>query len=235
MHQKERRNRPLVVALGVFLLAVPTVFTVFPGLSESSRMRRGLLLAAWFIAAAIAIHSSTKRDEAIQSLSDEERERQQKLRRAAALELMSALLRPGTLGIPSHYEFTVYIFDDDKLLPAWPVLDSDSLDPRIFSPGSGATGTAWADKEMVVVTGSAVANADYGLTPDQQEFFKQYKTAVATPISREDETFFGVLTALAEVDDQYFSGDGPGQRFLRDLSDVMGVLLTTILKPKDFV
>ena len=81
---------------------------------------------------------------------------------------------------------------------------------------------------MVVVTGSEVANAAYGLTPEQQEFFRDYRTAVATPIWADASNLFGVLTVLGLEDDGYFSGEGPGRDSLKVLSDVVGVVLTMV-------
>lgn len=224
------------LGVGVVLLAVPTFFTVFPGWTSWSPWIRGALLAAWSTTAIMTVGSASKRDEAIQQLSEDRKAQLRRLRLIAFTELLDALLRPGTKNIPEHYEFTVYLYDDQQehLRPIWPVVDfRGAPDPRVFAPGNGATGSAWRDRRMVVVTGSEVANARYGLTNEQQSYFAGYETAVATPIWEDAANPFGVLTALGTHDDGYFSDQGPGRDSLHVLSDTIGVLLKAVPEPED--
>lgn len=229
-------SRAGAVAVGLVLLAVPTVFTVIPGFTVWNGFFRLGLLLLWGVAALATVAAASQRDEAIQKLSDDRRALLRNIRRSAYVEVIVALLRPGTKGIPQHYEFTVYLFDDQQglLIPTWPQVDfRGEEDPRIFPPGKGATGTAWRLERLIHVTGSEVTNAKYELTPAQRKYFKGCKVAAAVPIWEDATTPFGVLTVLGTQDDEYFSGGGAGQTILRDLADVVGVVLKSIPAPDD--
>lgn len=224
------------VAVSVILLAVPTFFTVSPGWTHWSGWIRGSILTVWSVTALITVAAASERDHAIQQLSEDRKAQLKRLRLIATTELLQAILRPGTKGIPTHYEFTVYVLDDQQelLRPIWPTIDfRDDADPRVFAPGNGATGSAWRDRRMVIVTGSEVANAKYGLSAEQQRYFRKCKTAVATPIWEDATSPFGVLTVLGTVDDSYFSDDGPGRDSLQVLSDAIGVLLKAVPRAED--
>lgn len=224
------------LGVGVFLLALPTFFTVFPGWTDWHSLVRAVVVAIWVVTAAVAVTAASKRDEAIQQLSEDRKAQLRRLRLIATTELLAALLRPGTKNMPPHYQFTVYLFDEQQglLRPIWPTIDfRDAPDPRVFAPGNGATGSAWRDRQTVVVTGSEVANAKYGLTDEQQTYFAGYQTAVATPIWEDATTPFGVLTALGTEDDGYFSDQGPGRDSIQVLSDTIGVLLNAVPEPED--
>jgi hypothetical protein len=227
--------RPRVLATGLFLLAVPTFFTVFPTWADWHAVVRGLILVAWCVAAMFGVSASAKRDEAIDTLSEEARETQRQLHISAVLALTEALLRPSPQGIPSHYDRTVYVFDGAQLVPFWPVWEEGGPDLRIFSPGTGATGTAWQRKQSVFVKGSAVANDQYGLTKEQQGFFADHQVVVATPISFEGENPIGILTVLSKRDDGHFENEG-AERVLRNFADVLGVLIHKLLEhPADLI
>lgn len=233
---RARYSRARALAVGVVLLAVPTVFTVVPGFTTWNGWWRILVLIVWSITAVVTVVVASVRDEAIQSLSDDRRAQLRSVRRIAYAEVIESLLRSGTKGIPEHYEFTVYIFDDQQglLVPTWPWIDfRDQPDPRVFAPGKGATGTAWRDERMILVTGSEVYNAKYDLTTQQRKYFKPFRVAAAVPILEDGTTPFGVLTVLGTEDDGFFSGDGPGRSNLFVLADVVGVVLKSIPEPDD--
>jgi len=231
-----RYSSARALSAGVVLFAVPTIFTVVPSFTEWHWVVRLTVLVVWGATALITVAAASVRDEAIQGLSDDRRAQLRSVRRIAYVEVIESLLRRGAKGIPDHYEFTAYLFDDQQglLVPIWPRLDfRGERDPRVFAPGAGATGTAWRDERMILVTGSEVANAKYGLTPEQRKYFKGYKVAAAVPILEDATTPFGVLTVLGREDDAFFSGDGPGRSNLLVLADVVGVVLKAIPEPDD--
>ena len=228
---RKNYSRGRVIGVGVALLAVPTVFTVFPGLTDWNPWVRAAVVLAWGVAAVATVIGATMRDEAVQALSDDRRAQLKNLRRIAYAEIIEALLRSGTKGIPDQYEFTVYVFDEQEgaLVPIWPLIEfRDDPDPRVFAPGKGATGTAWRDERMILVTGTEVCNAKYDLTDDQRRYFKDYRVAAAVPIMEDATTPFGVLTVLGKKDDGFFSDNGPGRSNLFVLADVIGVVLKVI-------
>ena len=163
--------------------------------------------------------------------------RSQALRlRVAADQMFRSLLDPDHTGLPEQYALTVYVFDavDQRLHPVWPApTTSADHEAMSFEPGKGATGTAWERMTMVSVRGGAVHDAAYGLTPAQQEYFRSYHSVASTPIVLADGRPVGCLTAIGELDDRYFDEPGNSGR-LRDLADVVAVVLDTVVADDDF-
>jgi GAF domain-containing protein len=137
------------------------------------------------------------------------------------------------LSIPSNYEFTVYIHDaaDDVLVPEWPDDDEQIIAIKTFRPGFGATGTSWERRyepfATIIVTEDAVSNAEYELTKEQQEYFKDYRAVIAHPINFDGQPI-GVLTAISKENDLYFGdeeeADEDHQERLRDVAAIVGPL-----------
>ena len=99
---------------------------------------------------------------------------------------------------------------------------------RAFEPGKGATGVAFREKGLIVATDDAVFDDTYGLTQPQQEAFRDYKSVAATPIWFEDQQVVGVLTAVSKVNDGYFASGGAGGPVIRELAEVVAVVLKNI-------
>jgi hypothetical protein len=229
------RAKALVGA--VYLIFVPTFFTVIPGWTKWSGLWRGLLLILWLLVAGWVLTGEIRRSERIDSLTEDRRQFLRQLRVMGTSEVLHALLSPGSRGIPDQYEFTLYVYDSDKnlLAPLFPQMDFRSApDPRCFEPGNGATGSAWTSRRIVVVTGSEVASGHYGLTKEQQEFFAGYNAVAAAVVWKEGTEPIGVVTAIAKTDDAYFDGL-QGLDSLRVLADVLGVVLSRIPDPEDLV
>jgi len=188
------------------------------------------LLVAVFVVAGEVVHG-----EKVGAMTADRRAYLKNLRLMGTLAVLEALLQRGARGIPPHYEFTLYLHDSngDALVPFFPKLDfRGAPDPRIFQPGNGATGSAWRDQRIVVVTGTEVANDRYGLTPPQQDYFQQYQSVASAVVWKEHTTRLGVLTALGTEDDGYFSAPG-GRDSLQALADVLGTVLTRIPERAD--
>jgi hypothetical protein len=208
-----RFSRAKALGAGVALLAVPTFFTVFPTWTDWHPSVRIGIVVVWLLIAAAVVASEIVRGEAIAAITTERREIARNLRLVATREVLEALLRSSTRGIPDHYELTLYLYDEekDKLLPYFPTIDfRGEADPRVFDPGKGATGTAWRDRGIVVVTGTEVSSDKYGLTDVQQEYFKDYQSVASAVVWEEAATPIGVVSALGTADDGYFSGP-PGR------------------------
>ena len=60
--------------------------------------------------------------------------------------------------------------------------------------GRGATGQAWTRKASFVVLGPEASDQTHGLTPDQQEHFKDLTIVGATPVLDKGGNRLGVLT-----------------------------------------
>jgi hypothetical protein len=228
-------SRAKALAAGVALLAVPTAFGVFPGWTEWPAFWRGVILVVWLLVAAATVAGATLRDETIHDLTADRKALLKSLRLLGTREVLDALLRPGTRGIPESYEFTLYLYDEavDKLVAYYPLpMPRLDPDPRTFEPGCGATGLSWETQQIVVVRGDDVSNAAYGLTPDQQTFFRGYRAVASAVVWEEHTTPIGVITALSREDDGYFSEAG-GRDTLTVLADVLGVVLNRIPEDDD--
>jgi hypothetical protein len=68
-----------------------------------------------------------------------------------------------------------------------------------FAPGKGATGQAFTSRQVIVVTGDAVHNADYGLSPDQQALFADTTIVGSAPLFAVDDLsrVVGVITCTS--------------------------------------
>ena len=147
---------------------------------------------------------------------------------------MKALVRPGTQGLPAHFDdFTIYVYSNEaaRLEPWYPKMDfRGQPDPRIFEPGMGATGAAWDSptSEIVVVRGTEVANGVYGLSRQQQTYYSDRKT-VASVALMGDRGKVGVLTVLSRQDDPFFQSD-VGQHCFRALAETIEVVLKTLVR-----
>lgn len=120
----------------------------------------------------------------------------------------------------------------DRLAAFFPTSTTPGEDVRDFSPGCGATGTAWDTDEVVVVTGTAVANGEYGLSDEQQALWAEYQSVAAAVVWEEDSSKVGVLTAISKSNDGYFDRSG-GRDSLQVLAEVVGVALNRVPEPDD--
>jgi hypothetical protein len=226
---------PLAVGLAVMLVAVPTAYSLFsPEVLDNSGDAFGgvwvrVLVALGWIAVAIwaamvATRRQSKQDAQLEELTrDRSEDLDDRILRRFFPVLEDILRDPA--GFPPTYEFTLYVYDENigKVVPIWPERPQEA-DVKSFEPGKGATGTAWEEVSLVVVTGDAASDATHGLTPAQQQFFARYRTVVAAPVWWEKEWLVGVLTAVSEEDDGHFNG-ADAQESMRDLAAVIGPLL----------
>jgi hypothetical protein len=225
-------RRPLTVGLAVGLAAVPTAYALFaPELLENEfglawlRVPVGvgwIGVAIW--ATVLATRRETKQEEQLDQLTrDRSEDLDDRIIRRFFPVLDDVLREPA--GIPAYYDFTLYFYDidADKLVPIWPERPQEDA-VKSFEPGKGATGTAWREGKLVLVTGDAVSDATYGLTPDQQQMFGDYKAVAAAPVFWRENWTVGVLTAISTVDDGHFESP-EAQESLRDLAAVIGPLL----------
>lgn len=230
-----RYSRARALTTGVVLLAVPTAFTVVPAWTTWHGLIRAGILALWLGLAIGAVGAAVLRDETLGALASVRQSSMSQLRQIGLYGALREVLRKGSRGIPPHYELTLYWHDTDseRLLVYYPPSPTPGEDVRDFAVGCGATGTVWQNPaEVVVVSGDAVANAAYGLTPEQQALWKDHRAVAASVVWRQGVQKIGVLTAISKTDDRFFSGIG-GQDSLRALAEVVGVILDRIPEPDD--
>lgn len=229
-----RRTRSVgIILLGVLLLVLPTIFTVFPGLTNLPQGSRIAILLAWaLIALVVGWVAKLADDELHQNVEHQMDAIVVSEHRVLLTQRLSAIL--GTTALPAQYNLTLYVPtpDGEFLLPVFPRAVGPS-DPTVFAKGAGATGEAWESAEadeVTVVTGRAVSDARHRLTAEQQRIYRSY-AVVAAVLVTDDESGerLGVLTALARRDDGYFDGE-EGQRALIDLADEVSWLMPQVVR-----
>jgi len=221
-----------VVTVGVGLLAVPTAFGVFGEISRWSLWVRVPIGLAWLLVAFLVVVRQHGHDRRVDQLVDGWRIERADEAILAAQELLTAYLRPGLKGTPASFRWSIHVYDDEEnlLLPIYPE-SVDVDDPEVFAPGDGAVGVAFAHQRIVAVTGDAVADESYRLSPAQQVRFAPYRTVVVAPLESAG-TVLGTLSAISLEDDAYFDGE-PGPSVLRDTAGVVATLLVTMIGPAE--
>jgi len=210
------------VSIGLFLVAIPTAFSVFPQWGEWPPGIRVVVLLSWLVAATFAVWITAKGDsQRDEALNKDYEAAKRNERRTALTGQFDSLLGPRKSGFDEHYNFTVYVPVCHYLVPIYPRIVHTS-DPSIFPIGEGATGKAWdrrAEDREFKVLGSAVSNDEHGLTKEQQRRFANFQTVAATVIRDERNHPVGVLTVIGRAADGVFRDGGDGMVGLRRLAD----------------
>jgi len=223
------QRRFAAVALALVGLGVPTVFTVFSEeIGSSTVWLRAPIVIAWGVVVVAAAWIATGRELRLDRWLRVQATLQHERITRRSEQAFAQLLAPGALGIPDVYWFTVYVFDPsaEALVPSWPE-DPDAVSIKTFLPGNGATGRAWLDDETKLVVDEDVSSDEYGLTPEQQDFFADGQVVIATPMYAFDGTPLGVLTAFSQTNDGYFETSEAREGF-RDLAALVGTIVDAI-------
>ena len=113
------------------------------------------------------------------------------LQLSVAMAAIEGVLREAGAGEFDEVEFRVYKHDGGRLLvPIGPGFVAEDN----FKVGRGATGQAWTRKASFVVLGPEASDQTHGLTPEQQEHFKDLTIVGATPVLDKGGNRLGVLT-----------------------------------------
>jgi hypothetical protein len=201
-------SRRVLVSAGVLLVAVPTFFTVFIGATEWPWWVRLLVILAWGLVALFVVYGSVRQGERLGELVEPLRVRRDQQRMLALDRILPLLLTHGT-GLPSSYEWRVFIYDRDldRLVASYAPEGVESS--TAWEVGQGAVGAAYQANEYVLVQGARVSDETWGLTLEQQERYSRLAVVGAMPIRDERGKAFGVLSAASEDDDgQLASRDG---------------------------
>jgi hypothetical protein len=213
--------------LGLGLIAVPTLFTVFAfEFTDLAHWIKALVVVLWTVAATIFVYQGLRRDESISDLTVEVAQQRDNTRTVAWGLVFDSLLTTGHV-FRDNYEFMAYLFvpNTGMLEPIWPRgMPSDEKALFSFAPGKGATGLAWKVRDLIVVTGAAVWDDTHALTEAQQERWRDHHAVAATPIWSDVQVALGVLTGISRVNDAYFD-EPEGQALLREVAATLGLVL----------
>ena len=223
-------RRASAVAAGVALVLVPTLFTLFPHWSNWALTPKLLVLAGWFVAAFVVIRAGVGDSERIRDLLGTVHRRREAGREAASRFILRELLSPDAAGFPAHYEFRLFLPDEhrQRLLPEYE--SPGRFRSEGWEIGQGATGAAWSSGSYVRVRGATVSDGTYGLTPEQQERYRDLLVVAAAPVLNARAEPIAVLSVSSDIDDGFlFEGDGPelhkelAQAVARVLIDISGI------------
>lgn len=123
----------------------------------------------------------------------------------------------------------LFLYDDEasRLVPAF---EEDPEEPaEAWSPGRGAVGIAWQERELVLVEGKACFDDTFGLTPDQQRRYQALAYVVAVPVLNAGGEAIGVLSA-STWDHGSPLGAEEGQLALVALAEYVARVLVDVLK-----
>ena len=126
-----------------------------------------------------------------------------------------------------HLHLFLYDGDAGQLVPAF---EEDPDRPaESWSPGRGAVGIAWQERELVVVEGSACFDETFGLTPEQQQRYQALAYVVAVPVLNAGGDAIAVLSASTQ-DLGSPLGAEEGQLALVALAEYIARVLVDVLK-----
>lgn len=129
--------RPRVIAAGVVFVAVPSVFGIFPEMTDWPLWVRAAITAIWIGTVLGTIVFSSRRDSDLEKVVATAVRQREQLRLRATDDVLWAMLGERKTGLPASYRFTVYVFDpgSDLLLP---VSQSPSMAPMTSGPSPPA-------------------------------------------------------------------------------------------------
>jgi len=124
------------------------------------------------------------------------------LQLSVAMAAIEGVFRAASAGEFADVELRVYKHDGGRLLVP---IGQGYVAEDAFKVGRGATGQAWTRKASFVVLGPEASDETHGLTPEQQQHFRDLTVVGATPVLDPHGNRLGVLTvgstrALAGVD-----------------------------------
>lgn len=214
------------VVAAVYLLLIPTVYSMYPDLGKDQGWKIWVLVSCVAVAVISTLIAALNRllsrlaQRPDQPVSIERRSR---LKLQTAYYLLGLFLDSGKAGAPP-YDWTLYLWDRDseRLPPLLPVRKGPD-DIASFGRGQGATGTAFDVQAIVVATGDAVSDDTFKLTPLQQQAFSRYRSVAAAPITVRDQVV-GTIGAISREDDGLFTRD-EGAALIRRMANAAAEVL----------
>ena len=201
-------RQPGVAALaGIIVLAVPTLFGVFPKWGENASVPlKAAVLVGWVVAGAIIIARTITMEAAVErsasGLSEQELQFDVTVRMRTLSTLLQALFALPATSLPAEHHPQIFVPNAwrNRLVPWW---DPEDIGPdegwRIDrDPPQAVTGAAWATNDYVFAKGPAVSRAAYGLTAAQQARYDRLTGVSAMPVRTPDGRPVAVLTVCTE-------------------------------------
>jgi hypothetical protein len=210
----------------VALATTPAAYTFFPEVPGLARWIRVVVAGIWVALFIAGAWVASGRDLFVDSeLRRYSAKRTEDVDIAAAV-VFPAVLDATSIGLPDHYDLTLYVLDQDagELVPAYPDPGRGPDDVRVFKPGVGAVGRAYLGRRVVYARGPAVSDPSFGLSSAQMDFYSGFSSVAALAI-RDGDQVVGVVSAMSGSDDGAFADSAAVVNF-QGLADVLGTLLS---------
>lgn len=198
-----RTHRLVALTAALALVAVPTIWAVFPWLSQLWILWRALVLVGWGLAAVAIVASTDRQARQVDELMGETERRRRRERKKAG-DVAIGLLLQGSVFIGHDLNLAVYL-----PLPSGDlaVEYSSQVPPEhtTWTPPHGATGFAFSAGRRVIARGRAARDDTYLLSDEEKRRAANLAVVAAEPITNQSARTFGVLTIYGVCDDGFLA------------------------------
>jgi hypothetical protein len=200
--KRASEKRGVAGVSGITLVLVPTLFTVFPHWATWPLLPKLGVLLLWLISGVIIVARTIEMEQRIKQLGEHQVSVEQKARTQTLRASVDAVLNEFERHLPTGYRPQLFLPDParKRLIPA--------RDPHLVGPDDGwrvdqdppqaVTGAAWTTNAYLFAKGSALSDAKYGLTSEQQRAYMRLTGVSATPVRNRFGSPIGVLTVSTE-------------------------------------
>jgi hypothetical protein len=226
----------VVVAAGVGLATVPTLYTMYPEWTRAHHERRLLVTIGWFACAGVVGLAAGRRDLFVETIA-----RSLTLpaptvgnrREEAYYSILDSLLKPAAHGLSTGFRFSVYRPDAAAgRTDLVPLKDGDAEEWESWQPGHGAVGVVWENLDSdpyLLLFGDRLHDPRLALSPAQQAAYGHLTMVAAKAMHDEDGRPVGVLSVASDevdADTVFLTEDGPSihEKLAEDLGVLIGDL-----------
>ncbi len=201
-NRRSRRTQRLVaLSAALALVAVPTIWTIFPWLAQIWILWRTLVLAAWGFAAGLIVYTSDRQGCQLDEMMGE-LERHRRKDRKKAGDVAIGLLLQGSVLRSHDLSLDVYLpTGNEKVRVEYS--SRVPLEPVEWTLPTGATGLAFASGRRVYASGESARDETYLLTEKEQAEAANLEVVAALPIRNEALRTIGVLSAYGDSNDSW--------------------------------
>ena len=224
-----RGNRAAMVLGTVWVLLIPTTFTVIPGWTRWSGWYRAFVLLLWFLAAAVVAVATDIQNRQVDELVGQAAEDRRVDREAAGKLAIRTIIQTSSL-VGRGYDVRLFLPNEDESHLTAVFEPREETGPSEgWDSGQGATGFAFANNQRVVAKGAVVWDGSYGLTAEQQDRYSNLDIVASMPIRNARDEPIGVVTVSSEDDDGFL--DTPdGEDAHIELASVIARMLIDVLE-----
>jgi len=219
-------KRPIRFVGAILVVAVPAYFTFIPPVPGTSGWpTRVLIMTIWLLILIFGVFIASAHDISVDRLAGWARGARTTFREAAAIDILTRLLRPAD-DVAEGYTWALYVPDkrDSQLLIPLPQLGNQEAGR--WRVGTGVTGTAYALKQVQIgQDGDLKPGGRFEPQLGQSPHLQEYRTVVAQPIMNASRQVLGVLTAATTTDRRELLNENGRRLRARLANDISRVLI----------